>query len=313
MDTIRRSFVGSTAAILLLAAGTSAGTAAEIVADCGGLSASFEFNELVIADFLPSVPVPQQREFIDAFCVEVENVRGWFARQGWLPDQAPVPLPSPPKSGPYLPRTQLRVLVANEYQISKSLVPAWSGVRGRMEFPASEVISGEAAIAHELAHVYFPNGNRMLAEGLPIYVQHEVGRNPAFPDFKGDLHQMMRDMTCSKGSLANALDLISLVRFDRLATPDMLTMRIGRAPNTNSAQLYPITGSFVQFLIENLPLPETPQSRMDKFRRLYLQTPLIPFEREPGPPDRWESVYGRSLAFLEAQWKSFIESKKCSQ
>src|SRR5262249_28376628 len=163
MNTIRRSFIGSTSTILLLAVGTSAGAAVETVADCGGLSASFEFNEFVAAEVLPSVPALRQRGFMDAFCVEVDNVRSWFARQGWLPDQAPAPLPSLPKSGPYLPRAQLRVLVANEYQISKSLVPAWSGLRGRMEFPAPEVISGEAAIAHELAHVYFPNGNRMLA------------------------------------------------------------------------------------------------------------------------------------------------------
>jgi hypothetical protein len=33
-----------------------------------------------------------------------------------------------------------------------------------MEFPAWRVMAGEAAIMHELVHVYFPNGNRLLAE-----------------------------------------------------------------------------------------------------------------------------------------------------
>lgn len=298
--SIRRKLFGSTLATLLAAA-SSAGNTAETVVDCGGLSVSFDFNEYVAAEVQPSVPLQQQREFIDAFCAEVENVRGWFIRQQWLPDQNSSPLPPLGRNGSYLPRTQLRIFVANEYKISMSLVPAWSGLRGRMEFPAPEVIDGEAAIAHEIAHVYFPNGNRMLAEGLPIYLQHEIGRNPAFPDFKSDLHQMMRDMTCPRGFLPNGLDLISLVRFDRLATPDMLTLRIGRTVNANSAQLYPIAGSFVQFLIENLGAPETSGSRMEKFRKLYLLTPLVPFEREPGKPDRWEAVYGKPLSYLEAQ------------
>jgi hypothetical protein len=37
-------------------------------------------------------------------------------------------------------------------------------------------------------------------------------------------------------------------------------------------------------------------------------TPLVPFERDAGSPDRWIEVYGLSLADLEAQWKSLIVS-----
>jgi hypothetical protein len=37
-------------------------------------------------------------------------------------------------------------------------------------------------------------------------------------------------------------------------------------------------------------------------------TPLVPFERDAGSPDRWIEIYGLSLADLEAQWKSSIVS-----
>jgi hypothetical protein len=45
------------------------------------------------------------------------------------------------------------------------------------------------------------------------------------------------------------------------------------------------------------------------FRALFQRTPLIPFERNPGSPDRWIDAYGVSLAELEAQWRSKIVSR----
>jgi hypothetical protein len=88
---------------------------------------------------------------------------------------------------------ELRVVVSDQYQISKSLVPAWSGRAGQMEFPSRRVIAREAAIAHELIHVFFPNGNRFLAEGLAVYVQTAIGGNPAFPNFGKPLHELVRE------------------------------------------------------------------------------------------------------------------------
>jgi hypothetical protein len=182
-----------------------------------------------------------------------------------------------------------------------------------MLFPAAEVIAGEAAIAHELTHVYFPNGNRMLAEGLAVYLQHKIGKNPAFPNFGLDLHQMVRDFTCPRGPAPNGLDRVSLVAIDRIATPDVVSFRVGRRLFDLGGDAYPVAGSFVQFLIENLEAREPPENRMENFRKIYMQTPLVPLEREPGQPDRWENVYGQSLSDLASQWKPFIEAKKCSQ
>jgi hypothetical protein len=52
----------------------------------------------------------------------------------------------------------------------------------------------------------------------------------------------------------------------------------------------------VQFLMET--------EGTDGCRRLFEQTPLKPFERDAGAPDRWMDVYGASLGALEQKWKA---------
>jgi hypothetical protein len=312
----RRGLFGSVSVLLVLVAEAPPCFAAKTISDCGSLSARFEFNEeikLVISGAYPSVPPRQQRDFIEAFCTEAANVKGYFAQQQWLPAQSPSPLPPLPTVGSYLPRTDLQIFVSNGYTLSQSLVPAWSAQRGRMLFPASEVIAGEAAIAHELTHVYFPNGNRMLAEGLAVYVQYKIGGNPAFPNFGLDLHQMVRDFTCPKGPAPKGLSKISLVTIDKIATPDIVSLRVGRRLFDLGGDAYPVAASFIQFLIENLGAHEAPEDRMEKFRKLYMKTPLVPLEREPGEPDRWQEIFGQPLSALQSQWKTFIEGLACSQ
>jgi hypothetical protein len=185
-------------AILIVTAAVPSCSAAETERDCGGLHANFEFNEYLNGAVYPSLPTNQQHEFKKAFCKAAEEVKTWFVQQKWLPLQNPAPLPPPLTSGSYLPRAQLQIFVANEYKISRSLVPAWLGQRGWMEFPAVEATAGDAAMAHELVHVFFPNGNRMLAEGLAVYVQQALYQqrpprtNPAFPNFGEDLHLLAR-------------------------------------------------------------------------------------------------------------------------
>src|SRR5204863_409581 len=109
---------------------------------------------------------------------EVASLQTWCRQENWLP--------SPP--------ADLQIFVSDEYKIAKSLVPAALGHRGRMEVPAWKAIAGEAAIMHELVHIYLPNGNRFLAEGLAIYLQHEIGGNPTFPNFGRPLHQVAREL-----------------------------------------------------------------------------------------------------------------------
>jgi hypothetical protein len=42
---------------------------------------------------------------------------------------------------------------------------------------------------------------------------------------------------------------------------------------------------------------------MDKFRALFLRTPLRPFERDAGSRERWREIYGTPLEALEEQWR----------
>jgi hypothetical protein len=176
-----------------------------------------------------------------------------------------------------------------------------------MEFPAWRVMARKAAIAHELAHVFFPNGTRFLAEGLAVYLQAEIGGNPAFPNFGRSLHALVRERIIemvpefSSGD-RQSLACIHLADLDEVATPSPLTLKVkqelyGEEPR-GQACIYPIAGSFVQFLIET--------RGMEEFRKLYLQTPLVPFVQNAGMPDRWRSVYGSPLAGLEEEWKSLI-------
>ena len=70
-----------------------------------------------------------------------------------------------------------------ERVLSMALIPAWRGERGQMIFGAKRVNAGEAATVHEMIHVYAPNANRFLAEGLAVYGHDLLGGPPAYPNF----------------------------------------------------------------------------------------------------------------------------------
>jgi hypothetical protein len=247
----------------------------------------------------------EQDRFKADFARELERLEQWSAEYDWLSFKRAVP--------------KLTVVVSERFNISKSLVPAWNGWAGHMEFPARRVLAGKAAVLHELVHVLIPSGNRFLAEGLAVHLQAEIGGNPAFPNFGAPLHALagerMREMA---GQLATdgAVGLkaapgeeifaaIRLGELDAIATPSPLTLHVGEhfygeEPH-GQACIYPIVGSFVRFLIET--------RGVERFRRLYLETPLMPLRQNAGPPDRWAGVYGVSLADLEQEWKSLIAGK----
>jgi hypothetical protein len=233
----------------------------------------------------------QQYTFKADFRREIAALSAWSRAQGW------------PASSP----SELHVVVSDDLRMSKSLVPAWLGRRGRMEFPAWRVSAGEAAILHELVHVYCPNGNRLLAEGLAVYLHSRIGGNAAFPNFGMPLHEAARE--CLPEMLPEfswddpkALAPIRLAELDAIATPDALALsvaqqRYGTTPH-EQARIYSLAGSFVQLLIET--------HGIDKLHALFMRTPLVPFQRAAGSPDRWIEVYGQSLTTLEQHWKSLI-------
>ena len=259
---------------------------------CSGIAIDFD-EPAADRDDLVLTSV-QKQTFRADIAREQVAVRNWFGRQQWLPDMTP----------------DLNVEVSARFRISKSLVPAWSGQRGRMEFPNSRVAAGQAAIAHELTHVYFPNANRFLAEGLALWIQAEIGSNPAFPNFGKPLHALaceiltdiLPEFHLGRQNGVDSFAPLHLSDLDMIATPSPLTLKVG--PNVYGEEprgqrvVYAIAGSFAAFLIETRGVA--------KFREIYMRTPLRPQFCDPGTQDRWIDVYRLSLTELETEWKSMI-------
>jgi hypothetical protein len=252
----------------------------------------FEFE--CARDGAAALTEAQRIKFEDDVCREITHLQERAADLNWI--EFPVP--------------ELKIFVSDRYSISKSLVPAWSGRAGYMEFPTWRVASRKAAIMHELVHVFFPNGNRFLAEGFAVHLQDSIGGNPAFPNFGKPLHrnvcERLLEMT-PRNSSEDPLGLgqIHLAELDLIPTPNPLTLRVGGElygeDQRGQAFVYPIAGSFVQFLLETLGV--------ERFRSLYAQTPLLPLVLNAGSLDRWSDVYRMTLADLENEWKSTIVSE----
>jgi hypothetical protein len=232
-----------------------------------------------------ALSVAEQQKFVEDFEDAAKALRAWALQHAW---------------GFTAPRS-FRVFVSADYGISRALVPAWEGRGGTIEFPTRRVLAGQAAIVHELAHVFFPNGNRLLAEGFAIYLQALLGRNPGFPNFSQPLHEAACDWLGDvlPSFASGAFNLASL---DAIPTPNPLTLEIGGRfcgeDKEGQATLYCLAGSFVHFLIE--------AHGLGVFRRLYMLTPLRVRELDGGSADRWVEVYGRSLAEIEMEWKSLL-------
>jgi hypothetical protein len=249
----------------------------------------FEFERA--RDGTAALTETQRIEFEGDVCREIIRLQEWAADLDWI--KIPVP--------------ELKIIVSDRYSISKSLVPAWSGRRGYMEFPTWRVASRKAAVMHELVHVFFPNGNRFLAEGLAVHLQDSIGGNPAFPNFGKPLHrnvcERLLEMTPrNSGEDPLGLGQVHLAELDLIPTPNPLTLRVGAElfgeDQRGQAFVYPVAGSFVQFLLETLGV--------ERFRSLYTQTQLLPLVLNAGSSDRWSDVYCMTLADLENEWKSMV-------
>ena len=143
-----------------------------------GVSERSALSSLSAADVGHPLTLAGQSDFTKDFCAELRRLTDWTTAQNWALPRLP----------------ELRVVVSDRFRISKALVPAWNGRAGHIEFPAWRVAARKAAIMHELVHVFFPNGNRLLAEGLAILLQAEIGGNPAFPNFGRPLHGLAREV-----------------------------------------------------------------------------------------------------------------------
>jgi hypothetical protein len=294
------------------------------------LLALFDFSGQIGDNSYPSVSPEQQKKFQSDFIRNFKRVRDRLSKYKWLSRNAVLP----PRviSGPFRPRSDFHVFVSDSYDLSRSLVPGWQGQRGWMEFPAHRVVVGEATIAHELVHVLFPNGNRMLAEGLAVYLQQKLfPKLQVFPNYSQPLKESIRNFLGQTfpDSPSGALWNMDMDGLQSISTPDDLFMRIGTRPfiggdpaNTNippdpreTKFVYSVAGSFVEFLLEN-PIKENGLLTERNFGELYLSTPLRPLERDSGPPERWQKSYrgkdsrGKRVSYtfkdLVLLWKTYM-------
>lgn len=185
----------------------------------------------------------------------------------------------------------IRVAVSRMYSMGRSINLVWSGERDRTEFRARPVSVRQAPVVMQLMGLYAPNHNRFLAKGLAIYAQEVLGDHPAPPSYGRDLHETSRLI------LKTADGAPPLEQLDAIALPDRLKL----PGSASSLSLDAAAGSFIRFLIEIYG--------MDKFRALYALTPLRPGEHGgSGSLARWQRIYGKPLAALEADWRAFLRA-----
>lgn len=207
-------------------------------------------------------PTPSARQFGSQIIEAIETVCQWWG---------------PTYDGP------ITIYVQDYFGPSMALVPAWHGGRGHMLFAAPMVSRGRAATIHEITHVYAPNGNRFLAEGLAVFAHEHLGGPAAYPNFGADLHHLARRLH----------ERANLLALDGLATPSRMLVS-----GLDEREAYIVAGSFVRFLVSEFGL--------ERFREIYALTPLVPSERDAGRPERWYGVYGHDLAELERMWQDAV-------
>jgi hypothetical protein len=186
--------------------------------------------------------------------------------------------------------------------VSEGLVPAALGHRGQVRFPYYEAPLDQSAIDHELTHVFFPNGNRLLAEGLAVYVQSLINSNPAFPNYGYPLDELVSSFVCRVG-LGSLAGTSLVAQLDKVSTPSPLLFHIGLKNDQLSADTYPVAGSFIKYVISQYGWP--------LFHQLYVLTPLVPFDRDEGDSGRWQGVYNVDLTELEKEWQNQFAAAKC--
>ena len=170
-------------------------------------------------------------------------------------------------------KNPIQIHVDSSYRISMALVPAYQGNRGFMQMPLRHIENNTGAVLHEIVHIYAPNNNRFLAEGLAVYLHWKLAGNPSFPITDETLEARARERLSEIGSLR---------ALNRVRTPKPLSTVM------NEQSAYILAGSFVGFLIEKYGLSE--------FKMLY-------------ETENYDKVYGKPLEILEKEWRSALQEK----
>ncbi|MCW8109108.1 hypothetical protein OPS25_11430 [Alteromonas ponticola] len=137
------------------------------------------------------------------------------------------------------------------------------------------------AVIHELTHVYavsayrkkIKNGHedRFYDDGLAVYLQHEFGEKPEYPDFGTNLYRAVYKLAEKYGSL------IPLAKAE--------DVRHASKSGVGRQLAYLQEGAFTNFLIENYGL--------SAYLKIY----------NGASP---KSVTGKSFSTLETEWQNFV-------
>lgn len=222
-----------------------------------------EYGATITTERMRSADVAQfKKEFHEA----LHQVCGWWG---------------PTFKGPF------SVTVEDSRGPSMALVPAWRGNHGTLLFRTGRTLNGRSPIVHELTHVFAPNANRFLAEGLAVYAEEHLSDRIAYPTFGKDIHDAAKEFAAT----TDLQDLEAIVTPRGLQINGRIELREG----------YTVAGSFVRFLIDT--------EGLEKFRALYAKTPMVPGVRIESKPERWQATYGVSFGILTERWRKFIADR----
>jgi hypothetical protein len=145
-------------------------------------------------------------------------------------------------------------------------------------------------LLHQIVHVYAPNANRFLAEGLAVYLQAKLGGDPGYPNFGEDLGPLAARAIKQVGSL-EPLDTVRTGQPFGIDPSDnpRLKSRFAFFAAVDRWSAYVVAGSFVGFMIE--------RDGLAQFRALY---------------KTWDykKTYGKSLKVLEKEWRVSLSQQQ---
>ncbi|WP_242061662.1 peptidase MA family metallohydrolase [Cytobacillus firmus] len=144
------------------------------------------------------------------------------------------------------------------------------------------VEEGNYPLIHELTHVLFGyTEGHVTQEGLAIFMQDSYSVRGAFPNFQGDVHDIMKYLMTQEISIP----METLLSADQIFTHSKLNK------DSNSLRWlgYIESASFSDFLIN--------QYGIEEFLEIY---------DRPNLTDEIHAVYGKKLNHLEMEWKEFL-------
>lgn len=153
--------------------------------------------------------------------------------------------------------------------------------RNLIGFPRHIVDRNIAVIAHEMTHLFMPDGySHAIREGIAIYAQDRFGMVGGFPNFGRDLDEMVRarlgeDENPRVHLMETAEDMIRGYNVNR----------------RDRHMAYLVAGSFTRYLLDSVL-----EGDMARFKRLYASGDYV-------------AETGRTLAEIDAAWRAGIGLK----